>query len=49
MLQSAAAKKAGKIKTDVKVESRKEEVENGKCRPDAQIEILKQRDDCAEG
>jgi hypothetical protein len=25
-------KKAGKIKTDVKVESTKEEVENGKCR-----------------
>jgi hypothetical protein len=34
MIQRVAAKKAGKIKTNVKVESRKEEVENGKCRPE---------------
>jgi hypothetical protein len=37
MIQRVAAKKAGKIKTDVKVESRKEEVETEnagtKCKP----------------
>jgi hypothetical protein len=30
-----AAKKAGKIKTNLKGESRKEEAENGRCRQEA--------------
>jgi hypothetical protein len=34
MIQGPEPKKAGKIKTNLKVESRREEVENRKCRQD---------------